>query len=293
MTHARADRFVLAFVAGIALGCRGTAPTQPSADASTPACASVIDGADRLGSSTILLGEQHGTSEIPALFADLVCDASRRHPGQTVLVGLELPGSAQPAIDRLLAAADEDTGTRTLLEHSFWHRDLQDGRSSQAMLALIKRLGSYRARGMKCEVRAIDNDTGVDRDAFMAAKLSEAVATIQPAQTMVLVGDVHSRVITGYPWKPDDPYRPLARLLRDQDPGVLGLYVRWRSSGTCWTCTTAMDCGPHPVRGRPFEGSVPSLTLDLDAADKAGWSGTLFVESVSASPPAIGSPSGG
>jgi len=303
MGHLRTARLTLVFLflVGIATGCRGTAPTQPSTapdgpsvqPAATPVCASAIEGADQLTSSTVLLGEQHGTTEIPALFADLVCHAASRHQGQTVLVGLELPASTQPAIDLLLDGPEKDAGTRALLAHSFWQQETQDGRTSQAMLALLERLRTYRAQGMRLAVRAIDSNTGHDRDSFMAGTLSEAIATIRPAQTMVLVGDYHSRVIKGYPWKPDDDHRPLGALLRDKDPDVLGLRVIWRRPGSAWTCNTSMECGPHPVRARAFEGSVPQLALDLDAADKVGWSGALFVEAVNASPPAIGAlPSG-
>jgi len=241
----------------------------------------------------VLLGERHGTAEIPALFADLVCDAASRHQGQTVLVGLELPVSTQPAIDLLLDGPEKDAGTRALLAHSFWQQDTQDGRTSQAMLALLERLRTYRAQGMRLAVRAIDSNTGQDRDAFMAGTLSEAIATVRPAQTMVLVGDLHSRIIKGYPWKPDDEYRPLGTRLRDKDPHVLGLNTIWRHAGSAWTCNTSMECGPGPLRAREFDGPVPRLALDLDAADKVGWSGTLFVDAVNASPPAIGALPGG
>jgi hypothetical protein len=296
MGRPRTAGLTLVFLAGIATACCSTAPTRPSATpdgssvqpAGTSACASTIEGAERLANSTVLLGEMHGTTETPALFADLVRHAASRHQGQTVLVGLELPTSMQPAIDLLLDGPEQGAGTQALLDHSFWHRDTQDGRSSQAMLALLVRLRTYRAEGMRLAVRAIDSDTGADKDAFMARTLSEASATIRPAQTMVLVGDYHSRVIKGYMWKPDDDHRPMGMLLREKDPDVLGLRVIGRSAGSAWMCNMRLECGPGPLRAHDFEGSVPQLALDLDAADKVGWCGTLFVEALNASPPAIG-----
>jgi hypothetical protein len=242
---------------------------------------------DQLQSPIVILGETHGTAETPALFADLVCYAAAQHQGETVLVGLELPASIQPAIDLLLDGPDKEAGARAVLEHSFWHRETQDGRSSQAMLALLERLRTYREDGMRLAVRAIDSDSGQDRDAVMAANLSESIVTVRAAQTLVLVGDLHSRIVKGYPWAPAENYQPLASVLREKDPDVLGLHVTPRS-GTAWICNQTMECGAAPLRSREFEGPTPRLALSPDTADKIGWSGTIFVDKVSASPPAIG-----
>ena len=299
MGHLRAV-LNLVVLTGILSGCSATAPVQtasapdgrPIPPAVAPACTSAIEGADQLQSPIVILGETHGTSETPALFADLVCSAATRHQGETVLVGLELPASIQPAIDLLLDGPDKEAGARAVLEHSFWHRETQDGRSSQAMLALLERLRTYGEGGMRLAVRAIDPDSAQNRDAVMAANLSESIGTIRPAQTLVLVGDMHSRVVKGYPWAPADDYSPLARVLRDKDPDVLGLHVTQRS-GTAWICNPSMECGAAPLRPREFDGPTPRLALSPDTADKVGWSGTIFVDKVSASPPAIDAFKGG
>src|SRR4029079_429619 len=91
-------------------GCaaaRGTAPGPSSSSARPSAspvniCGEAIPGQERLG-SLVLLGELHGTAEIPAAFGRLVCQAASTRRG-AVLVGLEILAGAQAAIDVFLAS---------------------------------------------------------------------------------------------------------------------------------------------------------------------------------------------
>jgi hypothetical protein len=53
---------------------------------------------ERTDARYVIVGERHGTEEIPAFFADLVCQASERAP---VIVGLEIEAPQQASIEGL------------------------------------------------------------------------------------------------------------------------------------------------------------------------------------------------
>ncbi len=232
----------------------------------------------------------HGTAEIPQAFGRLVCQAATRKPRGTVLVGVEILATAQAAVDAYLDSDGGDAAASALLAHEFWQREYQDGRSSEAILHLLDALRRYRAAGMKIVVRAIDDPmskSAAERDALMAAAILAAIAATSPKQTLVLVGDVHSRVMGGYPWNPSDPYLPLGALLRSTHPDVIGLHVM-SGGGSAWTCQSAAaaECGVREVRPREIAGATPRIELQPGELEKTGWSGTMYLAALTASPPA-------
>lgn len=174
----------------------------------------------------VVLGETHGTAEIPAAFADLVCQESAG--ARRVLVGLEVWSTAQPAIDAYLESDGGTAARDALLAVEFWRREYQDGRSSAAMAGLLETLRGLRRAGRNIVVRALDDPAARGqqaRDDRMAANLGKAIDDLRPARTLALVGDVHSRPVPGYPWAPDDPYRSLTARLREASRDVVGLRV--------------------------------------------------------------------
>ena len=261
----------------------------PRADRKSP-CPEPIEGAEALVGPIVVLGELHGTTEIPAAFAGLVCQAAARKPRETVLVGLEMATSAQGEIDAYLESDGGEAAAGALLANGFWNREYQDGRSSQAILGLLDTLRRYRAAKLKIVVRAIDDVTVrsmAERDATMAAALLNAIAETAPAQTFVLIGDVHSRVLSGYPWKPDAPYLPMGALLRTTHPDMIGLHVK-HGGGSSWNCLSAVasECGARDFPARAVEGRTPRIELSPGEIEKTGWSGSLYLAAVTASPPA-------
>jgi hypothetical protein len=234
----------------------------------------------------------HGTAEIPAAFAALVCQAAARKPRGTILVGLEIPAGAQPAVDEYLASDGGDAATGALLAQEFWQRGYQDGRSSAAILRLLDELRRYRAAKLKLVVRAIDDilyQSAAERDTRMAAAVFKAIAETAPAQTFVLIGDVHSRILSGYPWDPSAPYLPMAALLSAMHDDLVGLHVQ-SGGGSAWTCRSAKaaDCGVHEVKPRAIEGATPRIEMSPTELEKTGWSGSLYLAALTASPPARG-----
>lgn len=60
----------------------------------------------------VVLGEMHGTNEMPALFADAVCLTAQ---ARSVVVALEQPSVDQAAVDAFLASDGGDEAKRAFL----------------------------------------------------------------------------------------------------------------------------------------------------------------------------------
>ncbi|HET6373873.1 MAG TPA: hypothetical protein VFG76_11225 [Candidatus Polarisedimenticolia bacterium] len=276
------------------IGCRAepvthASPAGGSAASRPSACDAAIPGQTDLDKSLILVGEIHGTSEIPAAFGELVCQSASRHADAPTLVVLEIPSIAQEA---MTAYHESDGGAevrRSLLEQEFWRREYQDGRSSKAMLDLLGELRRLRASGLRIVVRGMDPprfDTENDRDAAMAAVVEEAIRTVRPAQTLVLAGNVHTRALKGYPWNGAADFSSMATRLREGHD-LIALDVK-ASGGAAWICTSAAaaECGSHDVRSRDIPGDLPRISMSLGDLETTGYSGTLYIGKITASPPA-------
>jgi hypothetical protein len=278
------------FTLGLLPGCASHAGHRT---AGTPEeCGPPVPGQEGLSAAVVVLGETHGTVEIPALFGRLVCHAATRRRPEPIVVGLEIWTSAQTAIDSFLDGAGGEAARRSLLEPEFWRRDFQDGRSSAAMVDLLEALRRQRAAGLKLVVRALDPpqfDSPGDRDAHMAAAVIEAIQAHRPAQTLLLVGDVHSRVLPGYPWEPSAAYLSVGTRLRERYADTVGLRPT-SAGGSSWMCLSKdggkPECGVHPIRAREIVGEVPRIALEPGALETTGWSGTLLLGTLTASPPA-------
>jgi hypothetical protein len=168
----------------------------------------------------LVLGETHGSNEVPAYFLDLVRRAARDH---FVTVGLELP----PTSARL-GCTDRDW--RRL--PAGWTGQNQDGRTSRAMRALICAL---RDRSLSRRVRVVFLDDvvrGGDFDAQAARRFREA-SSRRSSVGLILTGNYHSRNNGG----------SMAWHLRRLGLGVRTVTISSASAET-WTCAgRPVSCG--------------------------------------------------
>jgi hypothetical protein len=209
-------------------------------NSSAQAACSPVPGADALlwkrSVPVVWVGEMHGTAETPAAFGDLVCDALAH--GKNVTVGLELASQAQATLDAMLGAGDLEAAKRQLLATPNWHMFF-DGRSSQAMLALLVRLRGLKTEYPSLRVVAIENpweNTPGAKDAAVA-KGVEAVVKHGPADVLlVLTGNLHSMKHSPV------AYPTAASLLPPVD--VFSLLVTARG-GKSWQMT-GIGCGAQP-----------------------------------------------
>ena len=97
----------------------------------------------------ILVGEIHGTAEMPVAFGDMVEQAVA--DGRRVAVAMEFDRRWQTDVDAVMAAADQAAA-----EAAFAERATFDGRTSAAMRNLLYRLRELKQGGADLHVFAID-----------------------------------------------------------------------------------------------------------------------------------------
>lgn len=232
--------------------------------------------------SPVILGEIHGTAEVPALVAAVL--ASRLAAGGAVTLALEIPDSHQAALDAWLDDAARGPAAPALAGHPFW--SYQDGRSSVAMLDLLEQVRRWRQAGAAVDLLAFDvpdpSVAGALRERHMADRLEQALAKPQAPPMLVLTGNLHARRVVGNPFDPD--LELMAWHLRDRP--ALTLDVR-ALAGSAWIC--APGCG---ARELGVAGPAPATGLRLfGQASAQGYDGELVLPRFTASPPAF--PAGG
>jgi hypothetical protein len=231
----------------------------------------------------VILGEIHGTAEAPAFVADAACQLARQ---ARVHVGLELPAADNPALEAFLFGNEDP-----LLGGATFRREYQDGRTSQAMLGLLRKLRAARRSGLSIEVFFFDDPDrlGIEhRDEAMAENIAAQRARAPSDIFLIEVGNYHAKTSPGAPW--DVSRHWMASYLVERDKSVVTLDVRG-PVGTSWVCYTPKkeSCGVHKggtAEGRALPpGPVKRSVILGGALD--GYDGIFVVESLTASPPAV------
>jgi hypothetical protein len=240
--------------------------------------------------SVVLFGETHGTQELPAFFGEAVCNAASS--GLPVEVGFEFPSVDQAAVDSFLASPGGQANVEALIATPFWSRELQDGKSSQAMVALLERLRQLRARGLALHVFSFDVSVGgAERPQRMAENIASHVKDHPEALTMVLTGEVHAWKSKGAPWNPE--YLPMGWHIREAGTRVRSL-GRSTPAGTQWACLGTqmadMKCETVTANARnPLPSGRATGIEMLPEPSKEGYDGLFATPSLTSSPPAISS----
>ncbi len=239
-------------------------------------CAEVAPGLAQLlkPSTVVLLGEMHGTNESPQFLTNAICDALQR--GHSVTVGLELPRTETPLFEEYLASPGGDQAEKRLLEGSFWQRSYQDGRTSHAMLALIRDLRQHKAADRPVRLILIDDPGAPKRDRVMSTLVQAAVSASPNDVFLVLTGNVHNRINQG---------TRMGYLLRQALPKtrLVSLNVA-HQGGQAWVCLSNKPCGVQQLGGKADRESGVEL---FPASARAAYDGQYYVGRLTASLPAI------
>lgn len=240
-------------------------------------------GADALmrpdGPRFVVIGEVHGTVETPSTFGELVCAASEHGP---VVAALELPDLMQPQLEAALDAPDEASVRAALAGTWFLNPRIDDGRTSSAMLALLKRLRVLKANGRDVAIHAfvpsVPHVPGVGQpysELKMATTLSSAAYAHPDAKILVLVGNVHaSKIVSRNP----RVGRPAIAHLPPED--VVSLLVS-SQGGEAWNCRDT--CAVHPMSA----ADDPDLRgVVMQSIDDGAYDGWLALGPATASPQA-------
>jgi hypothetical protein len=235
----------------------------------------------------VLFGEIHGAQELPAIFGEAVCGTAAS--GLPVDVGFEMPRDEQASVDAFLASPGAPSDVEALLATPFWSSEYQDGRRSQARVALLDRLRRLRASGLPVSAFLFDIADGEDaseRDKKMADSIAAHLRAHPEAVTMALVGEVHAWKTQGAPWDPK--FLPMGWYLADAGLRVRSL-GRATPAGTVWVCTGGSpgDCGSITTKatGALPSGGTSGIEL-LPVPSRRGYDGMVATPTLTASPPA-------
>ncbi|GMU00319.1 hypothetical protein KH5H1_44390 [Corallococcus caeni] len=235
----------------------------------------------------MLLGELHGTQEVPRFIAQSVCQLVTS--GIPVTVGLELPVENEARITTFLQSQGGEVDWLKLMEAPFWRSPYPDGRGSAAVANMLEQLRQLRAQGLDVAVFVYDHPklSGQQReDALTKTVLAQVKATPQRFH-LVVSGNIHSRTAKGLPW--DKQYRPMGYQLKDQLDDVTALDMAY-DTGTAWICaaneqSSKLDCGVKEAKGK--DNGDRFFMHTWSSANKEGYHGVFYVGHVTASEPAV------
>lgn len=257
------------------------AAAAPAAQSCTP-----ISGWERVLADDavrfVILGEVHGSNEMPAVFADAVCLTAHDRP---VVAALELIELDQPAIDAFMASDGGAEAKRALLGAHTWNGPMKDGRSSEAYFRLLETLRQMRQAGRIQSVVAFQAarfdrpPTPVEYEKAMAGLVHAAGQS--GATVLALVGNIHA-MRTEVPFQ--GGYIPMAGHLPRAATVTLNLMAH---GGESWVCyggpdTCRASSSPAPSERHP-------RGVELSGRDDEPYSGVLYLGSpTTASPPQPG-----
>ncbi len=249
-------------------------------DPQPTSCGHVADLTPLLQSGTVLLlGELHGTVEVPQFVADTTCLALAA--GHRVTVGLEIPKEEKAVTSAYLESNGLPEDRATLLHSTFWQSSFKDGRTSEAMLDLIEQLRRLKQAGKPVELALLDSDGVKQRDHAMAEQLEKTIAASPKSFFVVLTGNLHNRMIRGASW--DEKWEPMGYLVSRRMPRhrFFSLDLSF-TEGTAWFCGTDA-CKEHRISGKGV-GESRKIILH-ESLNSSGYHGIFHVGSVTASPP--------
>lgn len=266
----------------LACGSRGAPPpVEPAAPARAPTPALALPAGVLAPRGTLLLGDLHGTREIPAFVGQTVAAVAAREP---VVLGLEIVADQVPSLEGFLASDGGPAARAAALRDPWWTAAYQDGRRSVAMLDLLDAVRQQRARGARIDVVCFDAeargpDGGPDRDAAMAANLAAVRAARPDASLVIYAGNAHTRR-AAIPREPDHAW--MAMLLARAGVAFVTLNAHY-SEGSAWICQGSgpAGCGPTML-GRPADASG----VHLEPGTEGAYDGWFGVGAITASPPA-------
>lgn len=234
-------------------------PVRDVVDTSTAQALTLIQdeaGPHRL----ILLGEMHGTREIPPLVGHLVKSYALQGP---VVLGVEIAATQAKAFDAYLVSDGGASARATLLADPYWHKSASesDGRRNLELIDMVEYLRALKAKGSDVSILPFDipPTASIDtqaRDKAMAGRIRVAFEALPSGRLLVLSGNVHAMLAKpGY--APPEMQNPMGSYLRDLDPWSVDITAQ---AGEFWACM-GTTCGPsampgvHQESGRVDDGS--------------------------------------
>lgn len=226
----------------------------------------------------IVIGELHGTTEIPLVVLRLI--RQLRTIQKELAVGLEISSTYQKDIDKYLKTGDFDKLLN--LEHFKY----PDGRSSVAMGQLIRGLRKMKSLRVVCfDVDTSFHGTTATRDSLMGLNLVNAY---EGGQMVILTGNLHANLKEGY-WRPNFK-SALFHFNKAENFGeeLLSLNTYF-GSGTIWNCMQdgckERDAGYNSSLKQKY--GLTNFIAIGEGRDSTGYDGFVYFDKVTASKPLV------
>ena len=189
----------------------------------------------------VVIGETHGTNEVPRHFLGFVCDALA--VAKSIHVGLEYPKDAVDAARNARLAQDDPGAHDALARSDFW-RLSRDGRSSASYARMLRQLLEMEDAGLISVIGFDTRVTGLEPFGDTASQSlldASALQTTKSRIFILLTGHGHADFSSGK--------NSLSNSLADRGLNVLQLEYT-HSGGTAWVCISG-KCGETrmPARG--------------------------------------------
>jgi len=218
----------------------------------------------------LLIGEYHGTVEMPAVAGDAFCAAAET--GRPVILGIEFLPENQPFLDAYLASDGGPAARAALFEAPNWREE--GGRATGAVFDLIERARIFARAGRPVSVVAFDIQPtptlSPQREAGLAAGLANAQMRVAGSLVVALTGLGHADKEGWISQSP--PFLAAGGLL----PGAHTVSLAFaRPGGRYWGChaangDTAQGCTAYDM---PVREPVAARGITLDPSLRGGFDG--------------------
>lgn len=240
--------------------------------------ANVPDMIRNTPAQVIVVGELHGTKEMPAFAGNVVCHfAKKKIP---VLLALEIPSNLQTSLNNFHTSTGNKQARDELLSEKFWSNTGKFGMASEALFELLELSRKLKSDGyqiipfaydISVDPRPIPLDKGETsifrRDLLMAANIQTRAIQYKDHKIIVLAGNYHVRN--------NGSSFDMASFLTKSTPNIrIGFS---HLGGQSWNCTgpqEAMYCGSQVIK--------PTTALVSD-----GYDAIVNLKVLHASPPAF------
>jgi hypothetical protein len=225
----------------------------------------------------IVVGEMHGTTEVPLFVLQLVRQLKEK--GKSLTVGLEIESNYQKDINAFLKRGDFNK----LLKLDYFK--FPDGRTSLAMGELIKGLREIKGIRVVCFDIASGLGTGVNRDSLMGVNLSK---NYDNGKMIILTGNLHANLKEGY-WRPNFKSAVYHFNKRENFGDKLISLNTYFGGGTIWNCM--QDGCKERAAGsnsnlKQNYGLLNFIEI-YDGIHPSGYSGFIYLDKVTASKPLV------
>jgi hypothetical protein len=219
----------------------------------------------------VVVGEIHGTREMPALFTDLVCHAVAR--GFDVRVGFEQDAATGAALEKyLVSQGDRAERVRVVATRA----QFGDGTASEAMTDAFEAVRKLALASHRIKTFAFAKVSG---NVAYAATIANEHASAPRAVVLALMGNTHAQIKRDA--TDDEPLT--GELLRKRGLDVRAIYLDY-THGTAYGHRASGEIGVYTQS--PGNGAPPFRKLNTIDPPTFVYDMMISVGEIHASPPA-------